>query len=97
MANGQVTCLQRRHESGRASLVVPSDALQARSVLLPELHPKSVTLVFGLQESESQLVAALQLANDYFAKKPRLMADSLESQAALRDFGLGEVPIWKSF
>jgi hypothetical protein len=53
--------------------------------------------VFGLQESEAQLVAALQLATDYFANSPRLMADSVESQAALRDFGLGELPIWKSF
>ncbi len=77
--------------------MIHSDALQARNVLLPELHPKSVTLVFGLQESESQLVAAIQLAKEYFAKEPRLMADSVESQAVLRDFGLGEVPIWKSF
>jgi hypothetical protein len=77
--------------------VIHSDALQARNELLPDLRPKSVTLVFGLQESESQLVATLQLAKDYFAKTPRLMADSVESQAALREFGLGEVPIWKSF
>ena len=97
LAKGQVSRLDREHEAGCTSLVIHSDALQARNELLPDLRPKSVTLVFGLQESESQLVAALQLANDYFAKKPRLMADSLESQAALRDFGLGEVPIWKSF
>ena len=97
LSKGQVSRLDREHAAGCTSLVIHSDSLQARNELLPELRPESVTLVFGLQESEAKLAAALQLAKDYFAKTPRLMADSVESQAALRDFGLGEVPIWKSF
>ena len=97
LSKGQVSRLDREHEAECPTLVIHSDALQARNELLPDLRPSSVTLVFGLQESEAQLVAALQLATDYFAKSPRLMADSVESQAALRDFGLGELPIWKSF
>jgi glycosyltransferase involved in cell wall biosynthesis len=97
LAKGQVSRLDREHAAGCTSLVIHSDALQARNELLPDLRPEAVTLVFGAQESEAQLVSALQLAQDYFAKAPRLMADSVEAQASLRDFGLGEVPIWKSF
>jgi glycosyltransferase involved in cell wall biosynthesis len=97
LTKGQVTRLDRENAAGCTSLIIHSDALQARNELLPDLQPDSVTLVFGLQESESTLVASLQLAQEYFAQTPRLMADSLESQAALRDFGLGEVVIWKTF
>ncbi len=97
LTKGQVTRLDRENAAGCTSLIIHSDALQARNELLPDLQPDSVTLVFGLQESESKLVASLQLAQEYFAQTPRLMADSLESQAALRDFGLGEVAIWKTF
>ena len=97
LTKGYVTRLDREHSAGCSSLVIHSDALQARNELLPELKADTVTVVFGVQESEAKLVAALQLAQDYFAKMPRLMADSLESQAVLRDFGLGEVPVWKSF
>jgi hypothetical protein len=96
LAKGLVTRFDREHAASCKSLVIHSDALQARNELLPDLRPETVTVVFGVQQSEAQLAGALQLAQDYFEKAPLLMADSAEAQQVLREFGLGEVAIWKA-
>jgi glycosyltransferase involved in cell wall biosynthesis len=96
LAKGLMTRFDREHAASCTSLVIHSDALQARNELLPDLRPETVTVVFGVQQSEAQLAGALQLAQDYFEKAPLLMADSAEAQQVLREFGLGEVAIWKA-
>jgi len=92
-----VTRLDREHAAVAESLHVHSGALQAKNQLIPELRAKAVAVVVSDQLAEHELASALSLAETYFELTPTLFAESAEGLDALRQLGLVQTKVWKTF
>ena len=97
LSKGMVTRLDREHAAVAESLHVHSGALQAKNELIPELRAKAVAVIVSDQLAEHELASALSLAETYFELTPTLFAESAEGLDALRQLGLGQTKVWKTF
>jgi hypothetical protein len=97
LSKGMVTRLDREHAAVAESLHVHSGALQAKNQLIPELRAKAVAVIVSDQLAEHELASALSLAETYFELTPTLFAESAEGLDALRQLGLVQTKVWKTF